>query len=75
MRELYILLADRDGTIRSLDTSFGVAVESETEAKRYVEGKGVGYTHSYEKLTVFKNKDEAIHWAYHDYNKSETCEK
>ncbi|MEE9354186.1 MAG: hypothetical protein V3U75_01215 [Methylococcaceae bacterium] len=73
LKEVYVLLADGDGTMRSSDEPFGVAVESEEEAKRYVEGKGVGYTHSYQKLTVFDDKDKAIHWVYHKTYKGKDC--
>jgi hypothetical protein len=66
-KNVYVLLADGDGTMRSIDTPFGVAVTSETEAKRYVLEKGIGYTHSYEKLAVFDNKDDAIKFIYPRY--------
>jgi len=49
---IYVLLADGDGTMRSIDTPFGVAVTTEKEAKRFVEEGRVGYTHSYAKLTI-----------------------
>lgn len=61
---VYVLLADGDGTMRSTDTPFGVAVDSEEEAKRFVADGGVGYTHSYEKLRVFSNKDNAVLHAF-----------
>lgn len=38
MVEVFVLLADGDGTMRSIDTPWGVAVTTEKEAKRYVEG-------------------------------------
>lgn len=66
MKEVFVLLADGDGTMRSHDEPFGVAVTTEEEAKRYVDEKGVGFTHSYCKLTVFENKDEAIKFAFPD---------
>jgi hypothetical protein len=63
MKEVYVLLADGDGTMRSTEEPFGVAVTTEAEAKRFViEGK-VGYSHSYAKLTIFENKDEAIEFS------------
>jgi hypothetical protein len=64
MKEIFILLADGDGTMRSCDEPFGVAVTTEDEAKRYVSEKGVGFTHSYCKVTVFDNKDEALDFAF-----------
>ena len=67
--EVYVLLADGDGTMRSIDEPFGVAVTSEEEAKRYVEEKGIGFTHSYTKLTVFDNKDDALKSKYPNYKK------
>lgn len=63
-REVYVLLADGDGTMRSIDEPFGVAVNSKEEAERYVKAGGVGYTHSYSKLTVFENHEDAIKFAF-----------
>lgn len=60
MKEVYVLLADSDGTMRSYDEPFGVAVTTEEEAKRYVKEGGIGYSQSYQKLIVFDNKDEVI---------------
>jgi hypothetical protein len=57
---VYVLLADGDGTMKSSNEPFGVAVTSEDEAKRFVQEGGVGYRHSYSKLVVFDNKDIAI---------------
>jgi hypothetical protein len=64
VKEIYVLLADGDGTTRSSDTPFGVAVTTEKEAKRYVDEKGVGYTHSYCKVTVFDDKEDALNFAF-----------
>jgi hypothetical protein len=61
---VYVLLSDGDGTMHSSDTPFGVAVTTEAEAKRYLEDGKVGYTHSYAKLKIFDNKDDAIKWAF-----------
>lgn len=58
--EVYILKSDSAGTMRSIDIPFGFAVTSEEEAKRFVEEGEFGYTHSYEKITVVDNKDDAI---------------
>ena len=60
MKEVYVLMADGDGTMRSTDEPFGIAVTTEEEAKRYVKEGGVGYTHSYKKLAIFDNKDDGI---------------
>lgn len=64
MKEIFILMADGDGTMRSRDIPLGVAVETEEEAKRFVQEGNVGYTHSYQKVTVFENKDEALHFLF-----------
>ena len=66
MKYVYVLLCNSDGTMRSIgyNEPFGVAVTSEEEAKRYVKEGGVGYDHSYEKLAIFENKDEAIDWEF-----------
>lgn len=61
---VYVLLADDDGTMRSRDMPFGVAVRTEEEAKQYVKDGGVGYTHSYEKLRVFDSAKEGIAWQF-----------
>lgn len=74
MKSVYVLMSDGDGTTRSRDEPFGVAVNTESEAKRFVEDGGIGHTDSYQKLTVFDNKDEAIHWRWHKMDKSDTCE-
>ncbi len=57
---VYVLKSDEDGTTRSHDESLGVAVSSEAEAKRFVEEGGHGFTHSYEELVIFEDKDDAI---------------
>lgn len=58
--EVFLLTYDADGTLRSSNESFGVAVTSEAEAKRFVKDGGLGFTHSYEKITIFTDKDEAL---------------
>lgn len=60
MKKVYVLLSDGDGTMRSQDTPFGVAVTTEEEAKRFVKEGNFGYTHSYEELYIFDDKDEGI---------------
>lgn len=64
MKEVFVLQADSDGTMRSQDTPIGVAVTSEDEAKRFVKEGGVGYSHSYVKVQVFDNKDDALNHLY-----------
>jgi len=59
-QEIFVLLADADGTMHSQDEPFGVAVTTEAEAKRFVSEGKFGYSHSYRKLSIFTNKDEAI---------------
>lgn len=63
---IYVLLADGDGTMRSHDEPFGVAVRTEEAAKHYVKEGGVGYTHSYEKLRIFDTAKDGIAWKYHN---------
>lgn len=70
MKEIYVLLADGYGTMRSRDTSFGVAVTTLEEAQRYVREGGAGYTHSFKKLTILDNKDEAIKFAFPWFGKN-----
>jgi len=67
MREVFVLLSDGDGTLRSKDEPFGVAVSTEAEAKRFVEEGNCGYTQSYQKLIVFDDKDEALKHAFNKY--------
>jgi hypothetical protein len=66
-QEIYLLLIDIDGTLRSHDEPFGVAVTTEAEADKFVDEGGVGYSHSYRKIKVFDTKDEAIKDAYPNY--------
>ena len=62
--DVYVLMTDGDGTMRSIDEPFGVAVTSEAEAIKFVKNGGIGYTHSYMKVRIFENKDDAIEWAF-----------
>lgn len=62
--EVFVLLADGDGTTRSSDNPFGVAVTTEEEAQRFVREGGVGYSHSYAKVRVFADKDAGFRHAY-----------
>ena len=62
---VYLLLADGDGTMRSIDEPWA-AVLTEEEAKRYVaecEAKGakkrMGYSHSLRKIRVFDTWEDA----------------
>lgn len=64
MKTIYLLKADPDGTMRSIDTPFGAAVTSKEEAELYVKEGGVGYTHSYEELVVYDTKKEALENAF-----------
>lgn len=64
MQEVFVLLADGDGTMRSKDEPFGVAVASEEEAKAFVATGGVGYTHSYTKVRIFESAAEAVQFAF-----------
>ena len=61
-KEIYILLADGDGTTRSIDTPFGVAVTSEEDAKRFCKESNIGYSRSYTKITVFDSLNDGLNW-------------
>lgn len=65
--EIFVLMADTDGTLRSSDSPIGVAVTTEEEAERFVEEGEVGYTRSYFKVLVFADKDEALRHRYSWY--------
>ena len=64
MREVYILMIDDNGTMTSQDLPIGVAVTTEEEAIKFVNEDKIGYTRSYEKITIFESKDEAIKWKF-----------
>ena len=66
IKEIFVLLADSDGTMRSKDEPWGAAVESEDEAKAYVTSGNVGYSHSYKKIRIFKTFKEAEYDKYGD---------
>lgn len=68
-KTVYILLADPDGTMRSIDMPLGLAVTSKEEAERFVKEGGFGYSHSYDEITIFDNKDDALRHVYPDYKK------
>lgn len=63
-KTIFILKADGDGTTRSSDRPFGVAVTSEEEAKKFVKVGGVGFTHSYEMVEIFETSEEAVGSAF-----------
>jgi hypothetical protein len=67
MMELFVLMADSDGTLRSSDSPIGVAVTTKEEAERFVREGKVGYSHSYSKVLVFADKDEALRHVYPSY--------
>jgi hypothetical protein len=52
MKQVYLLLADGDGTLRSIDEPIGYAVKTEDEAKKFVEKGNIGYSRSYKKITI-----------------------
>jgi hypothetical protein len=62
--EIYVLLADGDGTMRSVNEPFGVAVTSEEEAKQFVTESEVGYSRSYAKIRVFETFTDAVSWKF-----------
>jgi len=54
MHEIYILMADTDGTISSCDEPIGVSVSSLNEANKFVKESIIGYTRSFRKTLVFE---------------------
>jgi len=63
---VYVLKSDGDGTLHSVPSSFGVAVDTVEEAKRFVEeAEKAGWCFPcYAKVRIFSDKDEGIKWAY-----------
>ena len=72
IKEIFVLLSDGDGTMRSIDEPWGAAVTTEAEAKRYVEEAGIGYTHSYDKVKIFKTYKEGREEIYGKLHKPQT---
>jgi hypothetical protein len=64
MKEIFILLKDDDGTMKSIDEPWGAAVLTEEEAKRYVKEGKCGYSRSYTKVRVFETYEEAVSVIY-----------
>ncbi len=58
--DIFVLLADEDGTTFSREQLFGVAVTSELEAKRFVREGKVGHSRSYQKVRVFNDIESAL---------------
>jgi len=63
-KQVFVLMADSDGTFRSSDSPIGVAVTTEEEAQRFVREGKIGYSHSYVKVLVFDDKDAALRHVY-----------
>jgi len=59
-KEVFVLLADTDGTTRSIDALIGAAVTSEPEAQSFVQNSKYGYSRSYKRVAVFETANEAI---------------
>lgn len=59
MEKVYILLCDGDGTMRSIDEPFGVAVKSKEEAEKFLE-VNYGYTRSYQEVKIYDNFNEYL---------------
>ncbi len=57
--DVFVLLANGDGTMKSIDTPWGVAVTTEKEAKDYVKEGRIGFSHSYTKVKIFEKHEEA----------------
>ncbi len=60
VKEIYLLTCDADGTMRSRNDSFGVAVTSQKEAEAFVNDHNYGYSQSYEKIAIFESTEEAL---------------
>jgi hypothetical protein len=58
LTEVFVLLGNSSGTSFSIDEPIGIAVKTETEAKKYVERGGICYSHSYVKVQVFDSLEE-----------------
>lgn len=69
LKEIFVLLAGSAGTLRSTDASWGYAVTTEEEAKRYIKKGGIGYTHSYAKIKVVNTYEDAIKQEHTNNNK------
>ena len=60
MKEVFVLLADTAGTMRSGEDPFGVAVTNEAEAKKFSKKRNIGYSQSYQKVRIFETEKEAV---------------
>lgn len=63
MQEVFVLLVDDSGTMRSKPEPFGVAVTSEAEAKAFAANKSFGYGVAYERVKIFDSTAEALQYA------------
>lgn len=68
-KEIFVLLSDGDGTTRSIDEPFGVAIETKEEAEKFVAESKCGYSRSYTKVKVFSDWKSAITWKYPEIDK------
>jgi hypothetical protein len=66
-KEIFVLLADGDGTTRSIPEPFGVAVETKEEAERFVAESYCGYSRSFAKVRLFDNWEAALKWKYPEF--------
>lgn len=58
-KEIFVLLADGAGSMRSTEQPFGVAVSSEKEARKFAKSE-FSFSDNYQKVKVFKTCKEAI---------------
>ena len=61
-KDVFVLLADFDGCMRSVDEPFGVAISSESEAKKFTEMKNFAYGVSYTKVRILSTLAQALEY-------------
>lgn len=67
--EVFVLLADGDGTLHLIWRPIGVAVRSEEEAKRFCAQEKFGHDRTYTKLKVFGTWADALEHIKKEYEK------
>ena len=58
MTEVYVLMEDRSGTTFSSCDPIGIAVSTETEAKKFVEKATPGFMRTYEKIKLVESHSD-----------------
>ena len=62
--EVFVLMEDDSGTTFSQATPFGIAVDTEEEAKAFVKEATIGYSRSYEKVRIFGTFKDGLAWRF-----------